>query len=135
MTKLEALMALACSVTINANDHRNGYETVAKAIADERMWLGEDEIDAETEAAMLKRNQMVQLIVYPRTPVGCITIWSDGLDDAVDEAIPDVLEAYEEWIHRGELPDWHCEAEHLIAAYKELGGRDPDRLKELLGMV
>lgn len=70
--ELQWLLENACQVTLEGNEHRVGYESVEKALAQ----LQEDDSEsadyAEIDRCILEKNCLVRMQVYVNTPIGFI---------------------------------------------------------------
>ncbi len=88
--KLTRLLLLAkCSVTITVNSHRDVYQTVAEWLTKRDEWepSAKDEIDDAMRAAMIASDTVIEVQVYPDTPVGCFVIVHHDIGAALDCAI------------------------------------------------
>lgn len=77
MKRLTWLIANCHTVHIDANDHRSHYSTVAQEVEHDNL-LPEggrlfSDIDPDVLAECIKRNVLIELRVYPDTPVGFVT--------------------------------------------------------------
>ena len=88
--KLTRLLSLAKgSVTITVNDHRDVYQTVEEWLAKRAEWEhpSRSEIDDDIRAAMVATDTVIEVHVYPDTPVGSFVIVHADLGAALDIAI------------------------------------------------
>lgn len=84
--KLTTLMSLCKgAVYITVNDHLSVYETLGKAIKDYEG--AEFSIPEDVKKGMLERDCIIDIHIYPRTPVGFVKILHFDMDAALDEAI------------------------------------------------
>ncbi|MCA0235468.1 MAG: hypothetical protein LCH81_03710 [Bacteroidetes bacterium] len=84
MEKLNQLISLCkCLVSIEVNDHRNCYESVADYISR----YESPEIDDAVLQVMVEHDTVVSLMFYPDTPVGSYWIFHYDIDMAIDEAL------------------------------------------------
>jgi hypothetical protein len=83
MDKLKELLSKCkCGVYLSVNQHRDYYETVEKYFEDEEEWL--EEIDPLVYEKMKQENTIVELQVYPNTPIGFIRIYHYDVESAID---------------------------------------------------
>jgi hypothetical protein len=84
MDKLKELVSKCkCSVEITINDHRDVYDTVDEYITDE----DKEDIDNEVFQEMVKRNTIVRIQFYPRTPINFCVIYHYDIDEAINIAL------------------------------------------------
>ena len=77
------------SVTVSVNDHKDCYTTAAKEIADSKVDPHSmlDEASEEVHEEMAKRDTIIVVQFYPRTPVGFYNVAHYDLDMALDECL------------------------------------------------
>lgn len=71
-----------CSVRITVNYHKDMYQTVSEYLDD----LGENVDDAE-RFEMIQRDTIIEIQLYPHTPITSYGILHYDLDMALDEAL------------------------------------------------
>ena len=77
------------SVTVSVNDHKGRYMTAKKVIDDSKgdpQSLYED-VSAEVLKEMAKRNEIIYIQFYLRTPVSFYSVAHYDLDMALDECL------------------------------------------------
>lgn len=85
MTSIEKLnwMIEHCnSVSINANDHRGNYETVAQEFESSEMLVG---VDPAVRADCIRLDRIIICQVYPRTPIGFEHTVGTSVDEVINE--------------------------------------------------
>lgn len=83
--KLAQLIALCkCSVTVQVNDHRDNYISVARWLEEHDANDLNDRIPGDVQAGMIASDTIVEIFCYPRTPVGQASIVHYSLDAALD---------------------------------------------------
>lgn len=86
--KLRRLLARCkCGVYLTVNEHRDNYESAAEVIEDAESMECPPRIDPEVRRVMVETNTIVELHVYPDTPIGSYLIWHHSLDAALDIAL------------------------------------------------
>lgn len=83
LEKIEWMAKLACMVSIDANDNRGGYRTVAEDI-EVMPDLANDYPDEETRRICIERNFVYVVSCYPSTPVGSYCVRHHDLAAAID---------------------------------------------------
>ena len=84
MEKIKELLSLCkASVEISVNSHRDFYETVSQFIKEDE----KSDIDPMVFDEMVKRDTIVKIQAYPRTPIGSYTIYHYDIDKAIEIAI------------------------------------------------
>ena len=86
LTKIIA--ACKCSVNLTINGHKDYYESVPDYF-NNKPWLVDDkeEISKEVFDKMVEHDTIVELQIYPDTPVGFYKIYHHDLEQAIDEAM------------------------------------------------
>jgi len=90
MTIDELVARCKCEVTVTFNPHTIGYETVAEylhGICDEDRDYGQnhENIPAETRAAMIAADRIVEVQWYPDTPIGFYRVYGPSLEHCLAE--------------------------------------------------
>jgi len=86
-TDLDRLLALCkCGIHIEVNGHRDMYQSVREFLYNITQ-QDEDHIDAETLAAMEAADTIVNVHVYPDTPIGFYDIYGTDINDVIRQAI------------------------------------------------
>lgn len=86
--KIERLMARCkCGVHLTVNEHRDYYETAEQRLEWYEGLECQPEIDGDVRAGILRSNTIIDLIVYPDTPIGSYHIVHYSLDGALDAAL------------------------------------------------
>lgn len=81
ITRIVALTK--CGVHIDINEHRDYYETVGEYLArDEDLHL-----DRDIMAVMVATDTVVEIIVYPNTPVGQYVVYHHDLTAALTKML------------------------------------------------
>lgn len=70
------------SVHLGVNEHKSYYEPVEDYIAQR-----EDVIDADILNKIIETDNLIELQLYPDTPIGFYKIYHYDLDKALDEAL------------------------------------------------
>jgi hypothetical protein len=95
--KLNLLISKSkASVTVSVNGHKDCYLTAAQDITNSKgdpQSLYED-VSAEVLKEMAKRNEIIYVQFYPRTPVSFYSVAHYDLDMALDECL-DILSEIE----------------------------------------
>jgi hypothetical protein len=89
MSDLHKLLARCkASVTLRVNAHRDIYES-AEAYLIRAAEQNQDEPLAEPDVVeeMIERDTIIELLVYPDTPIGSYSIWHYDVDAAINEAL------------------------------------------------
>lgn len=90
MEKFKELVSLCkASVEISVNDHRDYHETVEQHLNE----LEIEDIDKEIFDEMVKRDTLVKVQAYPRTPIGFFVIYHYDIESAIDIAL-DIAKSY-----------------------------------------
>lgn len=85
MEKFKELVSLCkASVEISVNEHKDNYQTVEQHIDED--YYRED-IDKDVFEEMVKRDIVVKVQAYPRTPIGFFVVYHYDIDKAVDIAL------------------------------------------------
>lgn len=88
MDELKTLIASCrCGVYLTVNEHRNYCMTPEKRLEDFSELQCPPDISADVRDGILRTGNIVELHVYPDTPIGSYHIVHYDLDDAVREAI------------------------------------------------
>lgn len=92
LDKLNALSASCCSLHVDINDHRTGYEDVATWFEQSQLHRIAEDLP-EWKAAhpdewsrMLATDTLVTLQVYPNTPIGFEFFYGESIESVVDQA-------------------------------------------------
>lgn len=86
MTRLEQLMRRSkCSVQVEVNHHKGDYSTVARFLAEreENEFIAPGDIAPEVREVMESTDTMIEVTVYPDTPIGSYTVYHYDLDAAI----------------------------------------------------
>lgn len=83
LEKLDWLRRNSCTLSIEMNEHRVGYETVEQALESEFL---APQCTPEGKAEILAAGQIVIVQVYPDTPIGFFVHVHHNIAAAVDEA-------------------------------------------------
>jgi hypothetical protein len=90
MDKLKELLIICkASVSIQVNNHKDYYQTVADYIEDQSQ-LDEGllkDIGEENYAKMVETDTIVEIQAYPDTPVGSYLIYHYNIDMAIDQML------------------------------------------------
>lgn len=85
MATADLLQALAtackCEVSVSINGHRNYYESIERHL--ESVPYEQMDIDPEVRAEMIRRDTIVNVIAYDKTPVGSFHVVHYDLDTAL----------------------------------------------------
>lgn len=81
--KLQQLLSRSCSVCISVNDHRMYYETACQWLARQEL----EEIPIDVLAEMIRRNEVIDISLYPSNPISSYRIVHYDLSAALDEAL------------------------------------------------
>ena len=76
-----------CGVFITINEHRDLYKTAKEGLEDLKCLECPPELTDEVRAEMIKRNVIVNIQVYPDTPIGSYDVYHYDLDKAMDEIL------------------------------------------------
>jgi hypothetical protein len=90
MNELKNLIkACKASVTIEINNHRDCYVSIANEITND----GVENLDGIVEkigkdvySKMVETDTLVKIQFYPHTPIGFYTVWHYDLEEAIKEA-------------------------------------------------
>ncbi len=88
--KLKNLQLWCLSVHLTINANRDYYESINEYLA---LRFDSDDIDPEIMAECIKNNQLVELHIYPTTPVGFYKFYHHDLSLCIDEAFDTICEA------------------------------------------
>ena len=69
-----------CSVSITVNDHKDVYQTVQEYLDTENY----PDIEQDVLDEMIKRDTIVLLQAYPKTPIGFYRVYHYDIEKAVD---------------------------------------------------
>lgn len=98
LEKIRLIIAnCVCSCSFMVNDHKEVYQTTVEAI--DNLESCGYRIPDDIKREMVKRDCIVDIQMYPRTPVGSITILHYDFDAAVAEAYDALVRDF-----GGELP-------------------------------
>lgn len=91
MDKLKQLLSLCkCGVYVTVNEHRDYYNTAAQALEEsddsEHPW----DITPDMRAKMIETNTIIEIQVYPNSPVGFNLVYHYDLEAALDEALSSI---------------------------------------------
>jgi hypothetical protein len=85
LDKLQQVLAgCKCSVTLTVNNHRDYYQS-AESYLDELE--SHRPIDSTSRTAMIASDTIIELQVYPDTPIGSYTIIGPDLDFVLNRAL------------------------------------------------
>lgn len=88
MDKLQKLLGKCkCGFHLTVNQHRDYYQTAEEALKEKEGYECPPEIEPEVRQAMIDKNIIVDLQVYPDTPIGSYNIYHYDLEAAIDEAL------------------------------------------------
>lgn len=88
MDKLKRIMELCkCGIHITINEHRDIYKTAEEALEDSKCLECPPEITDEDRAEMIKRNTIIDVQVYPDTPIGFYVVYHWDIEKAFDEIL------------------------------------------------
>lgn len=82
--KLAWLIAHSCIVSIEANNHRSNYVTVAQEFESSPECYSRVPDDIKSEC--IRRDSLIEVLVYNMTPVGCYAYYHYDIDAAIGEA-------------------------------------------------
>lgn len=86
MSKLNKLIGLCkCSVSIEANEHKNDNQTTKEYLEDKAYPI--EDIETEVLEKIYETNTLIELCFYPNTPMGFYTVYHYDLEAAIDEAL------------------------------------------------
>ena len=89
MSDLNRIMELAkCSAYLQINDHRVVYVDAVDHLAQ----FDDDELAPDIRAEMIRRDTVIEVWVYPRTPSGAYHVLHYDLDAALRRMV-EILEA------------------------------------------
>lgn len=84
-SKLKDILSLAkCGVYLTVNSHKDDYETVEEYMSN---LLNSFHVDEDIIQEMVKRDTIIELQVYPHTPVGFIILYHYDLDTILDKML------------------------------------------------
>lgn len=85
MDKLNKILsAIKVSFHLTVNPHRDYYETVDRYLENNDLM---DEVSNSIIDKMKELNTIIEIIIYPETPVGSYVIYHYDIDKAFDEAM------------------------------------------------
>lgn len=88
MDKLKDLLSRCkCGVFLTVNEHRDYYNTAAKALEAAKGYECPPTIEPDVEAKMIENDTIVVLQFYPDTPIGSYEVWHYDLDAALEIAL------------------------------------------------
>ncbi len=88
MNKLKQLLnRCKCGVFITVNEHRDVYETAAQFLEQRDGWECPPEIEPDVRAKMIELNTVIEIHLYPDTPIGSYTIYHHDIDAALSDAL------------------------------------------------
>lgn len=79
----ELIRLCKASVTIEANDHRSCYQTVAEFMKDE----DGAEVEPDVLQKMIDTDTVIRLQFYPLTPIGFYVIYHYDAEQAIQKAL------------------------------------------------
>jgi hypothetical protein len=86
MSDLQKLMSLCkCGVFVSVNLHRDYYQTVEEYF-DELKCCGDQRLDDDVKAKMIKTDTVIHIQFYPDTPGGSHNIYHHDLEKAFEES-------------------------------------------------
>ena len=89
MNKFKELVSLCrASITISVNDHKDYYESIELYISE----VDKEDIEKEVFEEMVKRDTLVIVQAYAKTPIGFIIVYHYDIDKAVEIALDSVRE-------------------------------------------
>lgn len=90
MNKLQELISKTkCSITLEINCHKDGYDTVEEYLKGYPHESFINDIEQEVYDKMIERDTIIELQIYPDTPIGFYKIYGYDLDMVLDEALKD----------------------------------------------
>ena len=93
MDQLKELMSLCkCSLEISINDHRDVYEDVDEYLSNYHFQGDKIDIEKEILYEMIETNTIINIIVYPSTPIGFYNVFHYDLEKALDLVINAIKE-------------------------------------------
>lgn len=90
---IELITKCKASVTITVNDHRNYYETVKEKFNEEPDAGFRDEIDDDVFNKMVETDTVIEIQLYPDTPVGFYRVYHYDIEKAIDLALSVLIES------------------------------------------
>ena len=87
MEKFKELVSLCkASIEISVNEHKDYYESVEQYINED----DREDIDKEVFEEMIKRDIIVRVQAYPRTPIGFFVVYHYDIDKAIEIVLDDI---------------------------------------------
>ncbi|NIV12308.1 MAG: hypothetical protein GWN62_13850 [Aliifodinibius sp.] len=72
-------------IHITYNAHKDCYEPIEKYLSEEKAQL--EEIDEKLRKEIIQKDSLIEIQIYPDTPIGFYKIYHWDLEKAVDEAL------------------------------------------------
>lgn len=82
----ELIEQCKCSVGLEANRHRDYYQSIESYINEINSRVSEPEIDEEMKKEMIEKDTIIELIIYPDTPIGSYRIYGTDYDYIIKQA-------------------------------------------------
>lgn len=76
-----------CNLTIEVNNHKTYYQTAEDYLQDEYHKDFLSEIDKEVYEKMIEKDSIIEIQIYPNTPISFFKIYHFDIDEAIDQAI------------------------------------------------
>jgi len=95
--KLKELISMCkCGVFLTINEHRDYYQTAAETIKEilEHEHIDEEDLPRDIQEKMIETDTIINVHVYPDTPIGFYDIYDYDLDRAIDRALQAVKEEH-----------------------------------------
>lgn len=90
MDKINKIFSLCKnSVSIVCNTHKDYYESIEKYLTDNEDW---ESVEDSIRDEMIKRDTMIYIQAYNKTPIGSYTVYHYDINAAIDEML-DILES------------------------------------------
>ncbi len=85
MDKLKRIMELCkCGVHLTVNQHRDYYQTVDDFLHERNSFGDGEDIPPDVWAECVRTDTIIDLQVYPHTPIGSYNVYHYDLDTALD---------------------------------------------------
>lgn len=86
---MELIKRCKCGVFVTVNEHRDYYQTAEKKLREieDLDAEGFEDIPRDVKEKMVELNTVVEVHIYPKTPVGSYLIYHYDLETALDQAL------------------------------------------------
>lgn len=88
MDKLKEILRICkCGVFLVINEHRDYYQSVEEKLEELKCLECPPDIPDNVRDEMIERDTVIDLQVYPDTPIGSYSVYHYDLDKAMDEIL------------------------------------------------